>query len=422
MKWIPAWTGAAQGPYPIGSPAAQPDLSDAFPSAERGAADQTLRLIIKPDIWGKAIRLRFSNAFGLKPVTFDGAFVGLHWSSGAIVPSTNQPVTFTNSPDVTIAPGACIWSDPVTLNFVGNNDIKMLMGRNLAVSFHVVGESGPMTWHAKAMSTSYLTPPGSGSQGHTEGEAEFKFSTTSWYFLNAVEMLASDTTQTVVVFGDSISDGTFTTLNGDDRWSDVLSRRLHTRYGDTVSVVNAGIGGNRVVGPRQYSAEHAVDGGPSAQDRLERDVLSLSNVSTFIWLQGINDFCDDANASVQDVVTAMRETVSRIRKKFPHSRIVGATLTSALGSTIEGYGSINQDKKRLELNNIIRNGCVFDAYIDFDAATSNCVTGQLKREYQRDSTTGGPSDGLHPNRVGHLAMGATISVDSVIRTEQAWID
>jgi len=34
-----------------------------------------------------------------------------------------------------------------------------LLGRKLAVSFHVVGESGPMTWHAKALTTSYLTAP-----------------------------------------------------------------------------------------------------------------------------------------------------------------------------------------------------------------------------------------------------------------------
>ena len=38
-------------------------------------------------------------------------------------------------------------------------------GRKLAVSFHVVGESGPMTWHAKALQTSYITPPGAGAKG-----------------------------------------------------------------------------------------------------------------------------------------------------------------------------------------------------------------------------------------------------------------
>ena len=52
----------------------KPVLDFAFESPERGASDQTFRLIIKPDLWGSRIRLRFSNTFGTQPVTFDDAF------------------------------------------------------------------------------------------------------------------------------------------------------------------------------------------------------------------------------------------------------------------------------------------------------------------------------------------------------------
>ena len=103
-----------------------------------------------------------------------------------------------------------------------------------------------MTWHAKALTTSYLTAPRAGSHGRDETDAAFPFTTTSWYFLDAVDVMAPDDTVVVARFGDSITDGTNSTLNGDDRWPDVLSRRLHSAYGDSVSVVNAGIGGNRV--------------------------------------------------------------------------------------------------------------------------------------------------------------------------------
>src|SRR5204862_1518082 len=102
---------------------------------------------------------------------------------------------------------------------------------------------------------------------------------TSWYFLDAVDMKAPADTQAIVAFGDSITDGTASTLNGDDRWPNVLSRRLHAAYGDRFSVVNASIGGNRVVGPAEYSPRKPFAGGPSARQRLERDVLSLSGVS-----------------------------------------------------------------------------------------------------------------------------------------------
>lgn len=52
-KWITAWSASVQGPYPVGNPSAQPDLRFAFPSAETGARDQTFRLIVMPDIWGR---------------------------------------------------------------------------------------------------------------------------------------------------------------------------------------------------------------------------------------------------------------------------------------------------------------------------------------------------------------------------------
>ena len=88
--WVSAWTASAHGPYPVGNPTAQPELKFALPSPETGAVDQTFRLIVRPDIWGKHARIRLSNAFGSKPVTFDGAFIGLQSSGSALVPATNQ--------------------------------------------------------------------------------------------------------------------------------------------------------------------------------------------------------------------------------------------------------------------------------------------------------------------------------------------
>ena len=60
-KWVTSWTGSVQGPYPIGNPSAQPDLRFAFPSAENGARDQSFRLIVRPDLWGRQVRLRLSK-------------------------------------------------------------------------------------------------------------------------------------------------------------------------------------------------------------------------------------------------------------------------------------------------------------------------------------------------------------------------
>ena len=114
-----------------------------------------------------------SHALGTKPVTFDGIFVGLHLGGAVVVSGTNQPVSFGGKDGVTIAPGEWVWSDAVALPFAADPEAPSLAGRKLAVSFHIAGESEPMTWHAKALQTSYVTAPGAGARGQDEGEAAF---------------------------------------------------------------------------------------------------------------------------------------------------------------------------------------------------------------------------------------------------------
>jgi lysophospholipase L1-like esterase len=409
-KWITSWTGSAQGPYPVGNPSAQPDQRFAFPVPADGARNQTFRMIVRPDVWGRQARLRFSNAFGTRPLTLDGVYAGLALGGPTLVKSSNRSVTFGGKPEVTVLPRASVWSDPVTLDFVRDADAPEFVGRKLAVSFHVVGESGPMTWHAKALTTSFMTAPDAGDKGAQEEEEAFPYSTASWFFLDAADMLMPADTALIVAFGDSITDGTASTMNGDDRWPDVLARRLHRAFGNRVAVINAGIGGNQVTGPAAYSAAQPFPGGPSAGSRLERDVLSLSGVSAVIWLEGINDFSKNGNAAPDTVAAAMREIVARMRMRIAGLRIIGATLTSALNATNPAHGSQEQDDKRRTLNTFIRSSGVFDAVADFDAVTLDQSTGGMKAEFIPESTTGGPGDKLHPNRTGYLAMGASIDL------------
>jgi lysophospholipase L1-like esterase len=169
--------------------------------------------------------------------------------------------------------------------------------------------------------------------------------------------------------------------------------------------------GRQVVGPAKYSPQEPFPGGQSAKDRLDRDVLSLSGVAAVIWLEGINDFSKNANAPVKAVETSMSEIVSRIRAKFAGARIIGATLTSALGSTNGNHGSPEQDAKRKALNEFIRTGGLFDGVADFDAATIDPKIGGMRAEFVPESTTGGPGDKLHPNRMGYLAMGMAIDLN-----------
>jgi lysophospholipase L1-like esterase len=402
QKWVATWAASVHGPYPSGNPSAQPELKFAFPVASEGAVDQSFRLIVKPDLWGGRFRIRLANTFGTQPITFSAVHIGVAASGGSIVKGTNRPVLFNRSTSTTIPPGASVFSDGVDMKLPSG---AMTEGRKLAISFHVAGPTGPMTWHAKALQTSYLSGHRSGVHTNDEGDGAFPYTTTSWYFLDAVDVMAPADTVVVCAFGDSITDGTLSTLNGDDRWPDVLSRRLHAAYGNRIAVVNAGIGGNRILTPERYPPPQPFSGGPSALQRLERDLFGLSGISAVVLLEGINDI--SSGASAEAIIAGMRELVSRVKAKG--IKIVGATITPSL--TANGNsGTPDANQRRLTVNTFIRTGGIFDAVADFDAATVDARTGALREEFVPNSTVGGPGDRLHPNRAGYQAMGAAIDL------------
>ena len=374
----------------------------AFPDPAQGAIDQSFRLIVKPDLWGNGFRIRLANTFGTQAITFAQIYIGVSATGGNIVRGTNRPVSFGGQPNVNIPPGRSVYSDAIDLELA---PAALTEGRKLAVSFHVIGPSGPMTWHAKALQTSYLSRPRAGAHTREEDDGAFPFTTTSWYFLDAVDVMAPEGTVVVCAFGDSITDGTLSTLNGDDRWPDVLSRRLHAAYGNRVSVVNAGIGGNRILTPETYPPPQPFAGGPSALQRLDRDLFGLSGVSAVVLLEGINDI--SSGASADTIIAGMKELVSRVKAKG--LKIVGATITSSL--TANGNsGTPDANARRQVVNAFIRTGGIFDAVADFDAATVDPNTGTLRDDFVPNSTIGGAGDRLHPNRAGYQAMGNAVDL------------
>ncbi len=425
-KWVATWSTAMQGTATLAGGAfsaynPQQDLSFPFPKLDTdGANNQTIRNIVKPDLWGNTMRFRFSNVFGTKPVTLGPVRVGLQEIAGVVMDTTNTPITFNGGgPNVTIPVGQEVWSDAVTLSWVTSPDAALVDGRNLAVSFLVQGTSGPITQHSAAFQTNYISAPNSGDHTNENLDFSYPFTSTSWYFLNAVDVMAPAGTQVVCAFGDSITDGTFTSLSTNDRWSNFLSRRLHEAYGNTVSVVNEAIAGNRVAA--------AQGAGPSAVDRLDRDVLGLSGLTSVIWLEGINDV--GGGGQPTSVVTAgYQNVVPRLHAKGV--RVIGATILSSFKpdqnftSTTSplnvfglgaAYGGPETYAKVQVLDDFIRNSKLFDGVADMYAATLNSATGGFKPEFSVSSTdlSANSIDFLHPNRAGQLAMANSINLSLV---------
>ena len=417
-KWAATWATSIQSAYvlpttPQGAAVPgfnpQPDLGIPLPDATvNGAVDQSFRMILKPDLWGRTMRVRFSNVFGTRPVSFSHAAVALQDYQANLVPGTSVDLRFRGNRGVTIPAGQQVYSDAVELPFVSASQPHALSGRNLAVSFAVAGASGPISHHGTAFTTSYISAPGAGDKVAAEDDLAYPYSTTSWFFVSEVDVVAPKDTLVVVAFGDSITDGTFSTLNGNDRWANAMSRQLHRRLGNRVSVVNQGIGGNGVVA--------TLTGQPATQ-RLQRDVVSMAGVDTVVWMEGINDL-GGGQLQPAPIIAGYRQVVSSLHGAG--IKVIGATLTSsyvpngrvpansplaaASATLAEQYGNAQTDAYRRTLNGFILSSGIFDGTADFAAATTDPRTGTLYAPYVPNSE-GSAGDYLHPNRAGYQAMG-----------------
>ena len=91
-----------------------------------------------------------------------------------------------------------------------------------------------------------------------------------------------------------------------------------------------------------------------------------------------------------------------------------ATVISSVNSAVAQFGTPEVNAKRKEFNSFIRTAGVFDGVIDVDAVTLDPRTGELRAEYQPNSTIGGPGEKIHPNRAGYAAMGTAIDLEMIV--------
>ena len=393
QRWVTTWTTAN----------AASDHPTVF-------SNQTIREIVHTTIGGGSVRVRLSNTFGTRAIRLDAVFIGLQkmepreaglqTDGAALAPRSNHEVTFGGSRSIAIPEGAEALSDPISFS-VGSE-------QNLAISLFTAGETGPATVHGSAFQTNYIS--GAGNFAAEEGANAFAVATGSkttgsWYFLSAVEVLApADVKGAVVALGDSITDGAASRPDKNERWTDVLARRLLA--GDTkISVLNAGIGGNRVLTSSPCWGQNALA-------RLGRDVLAQAGMEAVILFEGTNDIgqpdapATDTNpcrsrtqVTADEIIAGYKQIIART-----HSRgvkIFGATILPYQGI---GAWTTTGEAKRVAVNQWIRTSRAFDGIIDFDAALRDpAAPGRMAPRY--DS-----GDHLHPGPAGHEAMGNAVDL------------
>jgi lysophospholipase L1-like esterase len=212
-------------------------------------------------------------------------------------------------------------------------------------------------------------------------------------FISGVEVEPAGPTKVIVTFGDSITDGTRSTNDGNHRWPDVLAERLQASGG--YAVVNAAISGNRVL-----SHANAIFGEP-ALSRLDRDVFSVPGVRYMTVLEGINDvgMGRPTPPSAEQITAGYRQIISRAHARG--IKVIGGTLLPYEGAA---YYSEQGEAVRQAVNQWIRTSGAFDGVIDFDAVMKDPAN---PKKMKADLQSG---DWLHPNDAGYKVMGEAVDL------------
>ncbi|HEY7797653.1 MAG TPA: GDSL-type esterase/lipase family protein, partial [Hyphomonadaceae bacterium] len=275
-QWVGVW-GASPTPPPANA---------------KTFDNQTVRQVLRVSAAGSKVRVRFTNEYGDKPLSIGAATISLAAADGAPIGKTLD-ITFGGSKSVSIPAKSPLVSDAVDL------PVKAL--ENISISLFLPTATGPCTCHPQATAVSFISEPGNFTMSAFTAASTFN----SRAFISGVEVEPVAPTKVIVTFGDSITDGTRSTNDGNHRWPDVLAQRLQAQGG--YSVVNAAISGNRVL-----SHGGAMFGEP-ALSRFDRDVLSVPGVSYITVLEGINDIgMGRANPpSAEDIIAGYRQIIAR---------------------------------------------------------------------------------------------------------------
>jgi lysophospholipase L1-like esterase len=377
-RWVGTWSASMQGQINFANRNV----------ANEGFENQTVRMIVHTSIGGNRARVRLSNAYGAAPLAIGAVHIAVPSSGAAIVPSSDRALSFSGRASITIPAGAEMLSDAFEFAVPQSGD--------LAISVYASAKTGPPTWHSTGLHTTYVSGPGDfTSKTDLPGASTRQ----SWYWLEGVDVVATEGTAAVVTFGDSITDGFHSTLDADHTWPDELARRILALPGHLpeIAVLNAGISGNRI----WHDAM-----GSNGLERFGHDALAQAGVRDVIVLLGINDIgfsnipgLADQAVTADDVIAGQRQFIERAHVRG--LKVIGATLLPFDGAN---YFSAEGEAKRAAVNTWIRTGGAYDAVIDFDAATRDP---QHPTKLQAAFDSG---DHLHPNDAGYKAMGDAIDL------------
>ncbi|MEU8664782.1 SGNH/GDSL hydrolase family protein [Actinoplanes philippinensis] len=380
--WVRTWGAAPQSP---GSAVA----------AAGPFEDATLRQVVRLSGGGRRLRVRFTNEYGVTPLAIGAARVGIAAAGGAVRPGSDRVLAFGGRPDVEVAVGTAVLSDPVDL------DLPDLT--SLCVSVYLPGRVESCTIHGRPMDTGWMIA------GDAVAASALPSGATALpvrALISAVDVVAGPAATVVVALGDSLTDGFGSATDTDAGWPSLLAERIAGRGESPGYVVNQGVSGNRLL----------QDGiGMAGLARFDRDVLDTPGLGYVVVFEGINDlavsFAPPGNGefltgfpgepvTADDVIAGYRRLVDRAHERGV--KIFLATLTPYEG--LELF-SPEGERARRAVNAWIRTAGSCDGVLDFDAVWRD----PEHPSRVRDDLHAG--DHAHGNDAGYRALADSIDLN-----------
>ena len=411
-KWVAAW----------GTAPAEVDMNGMSVVGSL-VGDVTVRVVLTPTASGEKFRIKLSNHYGTQPLRIQNITVAYSKKNTRIDVSSLKYITFNDgAPDVTVAPGDYIYSDPVSLRITAGEPIAISMFINEYQDVGTMGLSGATTYFTTGEATrvedydklkevfdeqemlDIMSKILEGFTGNSTLDVKLAYNFIK--FIPAIEtldVLTDSTGYSVAVVGDSTVANDFPNHLGQII---VQQDNIHN-----VGIIGKGIVGNCLtiddlgLGKKIYA--------DSLRARLKRDVLTQSGIEYVIIKIGANDIIFPASADIRtlypDMPMATSESIiSAFKKVFKdcHNagvKVIVTSITQWKGNNRdyfgEGVAQYNRTEEEFrndwkiaqEVNEWLANTTEHDGFVDLTAISANPLDKDaLLSEYTTDGMN--PSD------------------------------
>ncbi len=387
-----------------------------------GTLEDTLEIIrIKNNVRGSAVKIKFSNLYGKAPLFLEQVYVGKILTGSSEIKEIRE-VTCQGKAQVAVPEGGSLDSDSIPFPLQENEDLAVMVYLKEKQELYSLCQ----TWSAKGWQSSFFkgntggAPAQAGMStveafpffGYDEHECNGAFG------VSGVQVLTGDAVTTVACFGDSITHMSY--------YFDPLQEILYEKYPGQITLVNCGIGGNRVIYDASFVKDMPGCGrcfGRAGKERFAEDVYEDVSPDIVFLMEGVNDCMHGVDFKLEGQVPTgamifegLRAMIEKAHEKG--SRVYVSTVMpfgGGSGKDDEQPQGGKEDKKdkedkdvreeaRLALNELIRSHKdLADGFVDLDEVVRKQEDAHAMKEGLH------LGDGLHPNETGGRVIAEAIA-------------